>query len=384
MSAPEPATVQPQPTPQRLMSLDVFRGVTVAAMILVNNPGNSSAYWPLKHIDWNGWTPTDLVFPFFLFIVGVSLVYSFQSRVSKGESRGFLMKHVVRRTAIIFGIGLALNGFPYYHLSTLRIAGVLQRIALCYLFAAILTLYAGTRTRIAAIVALLAGYWFLMTHVSVPGYGLPGRDIPVLDPDANLTAYIDRWLMSGHLYEGTRDPEGLLSTLPAIATALFGVLTGEWLRTSRSRLSRCGWMLGAGVLLIVAGKTWGIWFPINKKLWTSSYVLFVAGAALVGLALCYWLLDVRNWRGKWTQPALVFGTNAIAAYTLSELLAIMGWSFHISSSAGPVSWQTWVYNSLFGHIPNEPFASLVYSLSFVLVCYLAVWMLYRKRIFIKI
>lgn len=366
------------------MSLDVFRGTTIAAMILVNNPGNGAAYWPLKHIDWNGWTPTDLVFPFFLFIVGVSLVYSFHSRVSRGEDRRALLTHAFRRAAVIFLIGLALNAFPYYNLATWRIPGVLQRIALCYFFAAVLTLYAGTRTRMAAIIVLLGTYWALMTQVAVPGYGVPGRDISLLDRDANLAAFIDRMLMPGHLYERTRDPEGLLSTLPAIATALFGVLTGEWLRTKRTPASHCRGMLLAGIVLVTAGKFWGIWFPMNKKLWTSSYVLFAAGAALVGLAVCYGLLDVRNGRGKWTQPALVFGTNAIAAYTLSELLAIAGFTFHVSAVPGAVTWQECFYQFTFGRIPNESFASLLYSLTFVLVCYVAIWLLYRKRIFIKV
>jgi predicted acyltransferase len=376
--------LEPSPSAGRLMSLDIFRGITIAAMILVNNPGNGAAYWPLKHIDWNGWTPTDLVFPFFLFIVGVALVYSFESRIAKGDGRGLLFRHVVRRAVIIFAIGLALNGFPYYHLSTLRIAGVLQRIAMCYFFAAVLTLYVGTRARIAVVALLLGSYWLLMTHVPVPGYGMPGRDVPLLDRDVNLTAYIDRLLMNGHLYEGTRDPEGLLSTMPAIATTLLGVLTGQWLRSKKERSVQCGWMLAAGIALAAGGGLWHLWFPINKKLWTSSYVLFTAGLALIGLAACYWALDVRKWRAKWTQPALVFGTNAIAAYTLSELLAICGWTFHIGTSDGSMTLQDFVYRNTFAHVSNEAFASLLYSLTFVLVCYVAIWMLYRKRIFIKI
>ncbi len=211
----------------RLVSLDVFRGATIAAMILVNDPGSTAAYEPLKHARWNGWTPTDLIFPFFLFIVGVSLVFSFESRLRRGDSRGALVLHTLRRSATIFAIGLLLNGLPHFHLATWRIPGVLQRIAVAYLGAALITLYARTKARILWIAVLLLGYWALMRFVPVPGYGIPTHNIPLLHPNANLAAYLDRKLMFGHLWEGTRDPEGVLSTLPAIATALCGVLTGE-------------------------------------------------------------------------------------------------------------------------------------------------------------
>ena len=196
-------------------------------MILVNDPGSTAAYEPLKHARWNGWTPTDLIFPFFLFIVGVSLVFSFESRLRRGDSRGALVLHTLRRSATIFAIGLLLNGLPHFHLATWRIPGVLQRIAVAYLGAALITLYARTKARILWIAVLLLGYWALMRFVPVPGYGIPTHNIPLLHPNANLAAYLDRKLMFGHLWEGTRDPEGVLSTLPAIATALCGVLTGE-------------------------------------------------------------------------------------------------------------------------------------------------------------
>ena len=233
-------------TSARLVSLDVFRGATIAAMILVNNPGNTASYWPLRHAKWNGWTPTDLIFPFFLFIVGVSLVLSFQSRLRRGDSTRSLMWHTVKRSLTIFALGLLLNGLPSFHLATWRIPGVLQRIALAYLAAAMITLYCKTYARALWIAALLGGYWLLMRYVPVPGYGVPGRDMPFLDPNANLAAYLDRKLMMGHLYEGTRDPEGLLSTLPAIATTLCGVLTGEWLGSKHSRIQKMAGMFAAG------------------------------------------------------------------------------------------------------------------------------------------
>src|SRR5580658_9433469 len=225
----------------RLMSLDLFRGATIAGMILVNNAGDgNAAYWPLKHAQWNGWTPTDLVFPFFLFIVGVSMIFSFASRLKHGDSRAHLMLHVVKRAAILFAIGVfVVNSFPdRYDLHSIRIEGVLQRIALCYLVCSVVVLWTGTRARVAVIAICLVGYWVLMRFVPVPGFGVPTHDIPLLDPDRNLAAWLDRLVFPGHLYEGTRDPEGVLSTIPAVATSLLGMLTGQWLRSSRTTASK--------------------------------------------------------------------------------------------------------------------------------------------------
>ncbi len=353
------------------MSLDVFRGATIAAMILVNDPGSSAAYWPLKHAQWNGWTPTDLIFPFFLFIVGVSLVLSFASRLKRGDSRRALVVHALRRSATIFAIGLLLNGLPHFHLATWRIPGVLQRIAVAYLAAALITLFSRTNARIVWIAALLLGYWLLMRFVPVPGYGIPTHDIPLLHPDANLAAYLDRKLMTGHLWEGTRDPEGVLSTLPAIATTLCGVLAGEWLRSSRSPKQKAAWMLASGVTGLIAGELWGIWFPINKNLWSSSYVLFTAGFAVVCLALCYWAIDIKTYRGCLTKPFVIFGSNAIAAYVISEVLG------------GTFGWKDYIFQHAFARVSPPGLASLLYSLAIVGVCFVPVWWMYRNRIFLK-
>jgi predicted acyltransferase len=375
-----------QPVSQRLVSLDLFRGVTIAAMILVNDPGNGSAYWPLKHSAWNGWTPTDLVFPFFLFIVGVSMTFSFASRLKRGESSAGLLAHTGRRAAVLFALGVLLNGFPdAYHASTIRIEGVLQRIALCYLLASLVFLWTGTRGRVIAVAACLIGYWILMRFVPVPGFGVPTHEIPLLDPDRNLAAWLDRKLLMGHLYEGTRDPEGLLSTIPAVATTLIGVLTGEWLRSTASAGRKVAWMVALGVAGVAAGEIFGIGFPINKKLWTSSYVLFTAGAALLGLALCYWAVDLRKWRGRWTMPAVVFGMNSIVAYAFSELLdkAIDAWAVH-SAAGQTLSTQQFIFQRCFAPLASPPNASLIYSLVYVFVCWVVSWLLYRKRVFIKI
>jgi predicted acyltransferase len=377
----------PQRVAQRLVSLDFFRGLTIAGMILVNNNGDeSAAYWPLKHSQWNGWTPTDLVFPFFLFIVGVSMTFSFASRLKRGESSRQLVTHVLRRAAILFALGVFLNGFPNeFHPATIRIEGVLQRIALCYLLAAFVVLWTGTPGRLAVIAVCLLGYWLLMRFVPVPGFGVPTHAIPLLDRDRNLAAWLDRKLLLGHLYEGTRDPEGVLSTIPAIATTLLGVLTGDWLRSNSSARRKLAWMLVLGVAFIAVGNLWSLSFPINKKLWTSSYVLFTGGAALIGLGLCYWVLDIKRWRGRWIMPTLTFGMNSIVAYAFSEILAKMldAWPVRLATGQA-ISSQRYLYRSFFAPLASPPNASLIYSLAFVLVCWVVAWLLYRKRIFIKI
>jgi predicted acyltransferase len=367
----------------RLMSLDVFRGATIAAMILVNNPGDGpSSYWPLKHSVWNGWTPTDLVFPFFLFIVGVAMAFSLQNRVQRGESRQKLLLHVLWRGVLLFAIGMFLNGFPdRYHLGSWRVYGVLQRIAICYVIAAILELWFGWRQQLAVIAVCLVGYWVLMRYVPVPGLGVPTHDFPILDPDRNLAAWLDRKVLAGHLYEGTRDPEGILSTIPAIATALLGLLTGKWLRSRQSETVKLRGLLASGVVGVAIGMVMNIWLPINKKLWTSSFVVFTAGLALIGLAICYQVLDLKRWRGRWTVPFLVFGMNSIAAYVLSEVMpAIL--NFRAGNTG--VSWREFIYEDVLRDFASPPNASLLYAMTYVFVCWLAMYVLYRKRIFLKI
>jgi len=392
-ATPQPETVSTKPqdltsssSGGRLLSLDFFRGLTIALMILVNNAGSDEHYWPLSHAKWNGWTPTDLVFPFFLFITGVSLVYSFSSRLARGQSRGELMKHVARRAVILILLGMFINGFPNrYNLHTLRFEGVLQRIGVCYLAASVIYFWTKARGRAAVIFACLVGYWLVMRFVPVPGFGTPTHRIPLLDPDRNLTAWLDRLLFSGHLYEGTRDPEGVLSTIPAIASVLFGVFAGEWLRSARASGKKVWGMLVCGAAGFLLAEAWNVWIPINKKLWTSSFVLLTTGLALIVFGLCYWLLDVRKARWIPTRPAIVFGMNAIAAYVFSEVFAALlnvgRWPGSDPSSG---SFQERIFETVFAPLGSPEFSSLVYSISFVLVCWALMWVLYRKKIFFKI
>ena len=373
--------------PGRLMSLDLFRGLTVAGMILVNDPGDGpSAYAPLKHSLWNGWTPTDLVFPFFLFIVGVAVAFSFRSRLDRGESRTHLLQHVLWRGLVLFALGVFLNGFPnHYHLATLRIYGVLQRIAICYVVTALLELWTGWRVQIAIAIACLGGYWILMRYVPVPGFGVPTHDIPLLDPDHNIVAWLDRKLLMGHLYESTRDPEGLLSNIPAVANCLLGLLTGKWMKTGHSPRTKTTVMIAAGIIAIAIGRTLHLWFPINKKLWTSSFVLFTAGLALVLLSVLHWVSDVKQHRGLWSRPILVLGTNAIAAYFLSEALAAAMYSIAIHSSTGAfVTAQDYIYSHWFAPLGTPANASLFYALAYLALCWLPIALLYRKGIVVKV
>lgn len=376
--------------PARLLSLDFLRGLTIAFMILVNNNGDEvRAYWPLKHAAWNGFTPTDLVFPTFLFLVGISTVFSTASRLAQGATRQSLFLHVVRRSIILFLLGLVVNSFPFFHLSTMRFYGVLPRIAICYLIVASLYLISpGWRGKAALAVAALAGYWILMRFIPVPGYGVPGHDIPLLERDANLTAWLDRHIFTApHLYERTRDPEGLLSTIPALATALLGLLTGIWLRTQRTLAQKTGGIAIAALTSILLGGLWNFTFPINKKLWTSSYVLFAGGLSLLLLALCLAIVDLpernagKQDRSRLLKPFFIFGTNAIAAYVFSELLAAAIASIHLNSG---LNLQQYFYQSILRAVPNIAFASLLYSLLFVVVCWLFVAVLYRRRIFLKV
>lgn len=371
------------PATQRLLSIDVMRGITVAFMIMVNNNGqNDLAYRAMNHSPWNGFTPTDLVFPTFLFIMGISIVLSFGTPKALSTPKRTQIFHILRRFVFLVLLGLVVNGFPYFHLETLRIYGVLQRIAACYLLAALLQLLTGrVAPRIALLIVALAGYWVLLRWIPVPGHGVPGKNFPLLDPDINLTAYIDRHIFPHRLFEGTRDPEGLLSDLPAFGSTLMGMIAGWYLKRMQSAWSKLWGLTISGVLLLVAGLLWAQSFPLNKKLWTSSYVLYAGGWSVLILAACYFALEIKQWKGRWTYPWLVFGTNAITAYVFSELLSSAVAVFHVNPQQ---SFQQFVYSGFFYHLASPAFGSLIYSVVFAAVCWIPAWLLYRQRIFVKL
>ncbi len=481
-----PSPPRPSPTPralatvrERLVSLDVFRGLTIAGMIIVNNPGSWAVpYSPLRHAEWNGLTPTDLVFPFFLFIVGVAMPFSFDRRLAEGASRLRLFEHVVRRALILILLGFILAAAPSWSMLTtwgpesqprwlllgayvaaviglgvlfidepplawpattgarirkiasgvllaaaivvfalswetfrsgnggkpFRIPGVLQRIGLCYLFASLVVMWLGTRGRIVTIGVLLVGYWLIVTCVPAPAGYTP--DWAAARPTGVLHDWIDVRLLGNHLYGERPDPEGLLSTLPAIATVLLGVVTGTWLRTPREPRDRAGWLFLAANLVLVLGLWWALVFPLNKKIWTSSYVLVTGALAMHFLAACYWLVDVYG-RRRWAAPFLVVGTNAIAVYFVAGLAARWLNSAAVASrlDGSPVSAWTWFYQAIRDQLGNATaamsgspawlhelgqavlspsLASLACSLALAIACCLLFVPLYRFKVFIKI
>jgi len=348
-------------------------------MILVNNPGSwSFVYAPLRHAEWHGWTPTDLIFPFFLFIVGISIALSYSRRIAEGRTGASLHAKILQRSASIFLLGLVLHLFPRFHFATMRLPGVLQRIAVCFLAGAVIYLHTKAESRAALSLAILAGSWALMTFVPVPGYGAG-----VLDPKGNLCGYLDVKLLAGHLYKPDFDPEGVLSTLPAVATVLLGTLAGDWLRGARTQRSKLQGMLGAGVVLTVAGLLLHPLYPINKQLWTSTYVIFTAGMALLVFGACYFLIEVAVVRA-WAAPFLVFGTNAIAVFAGSTLMVKILMMITWSDGGQTVNPIGWIYRHALSPIAGPYLGSLIYPLALILLWLLIIWPLYRHKIFIRL
>ena len=370
----------------RMLSLDVLRGATIAGMILVNNAGDwGRTFGPLLHAEWDGWTPTDLVFPFFLFMVGVAIPLAFANRLEKtGGDLGPLYRQIARRTAILFALGLFLTWFPFLGVdwSSARIPGVLQRIALVYLVASLAYLHLGTRARWWLASGLLMGYWLAMELVPVPGFGAGD-----LSPEGNLAGLVDRLVLGAHVWRyapGPADPEGILSTIPAVVTALAGIFTGEWLRTKREQNEKLIGLFVAGSLAAVAGAVFGWFFPINKNLWTSSYVVLTAGLALLTLAVISYFVDLKK-RDGWAKPFVVFGTNSIAAYVLSGLIAKILYRVRWTGVDGSrISLKTWLYDHCFASWIPDYFASLAWASVHVLVVLAVMWWLYKRKIFIKI
>ena len=343
-------------------------------MILVNDPGDwSHVYPPLLHAKWHGWTPTDLVFPFFLFIMGVSMNFSMAKRGQTTRGRVYLK--IIVRTLVLFGLGLFLNGFPFFELDTLRIPGVLQRIALVYFFAALIVTHVGAKAQAWIAAGLMLAYWALMALVSVPGHGAGNLTV-----EGNLAAYVDNALLHGHMWRETWDPEGLLSTIPAIATGLLGYLTGFLLRSRLEKPRVANWMFVLGWGAILVGLVWSVWFPINKNIWTSSYVMFTAGAALEFLGVCYWLIDCEGWR-KWAHPAVVFGMNALAVYVISGVVTEL---LYLIKTPGGTTIKDWIYQTLFASWASPYNASLLFAIAYVAFWWLVMDLFYRRRIFIKI
>jgi predicted acyltransferase len=374
-------------TAQRLISLDVFRGLTIGSMVLVNNPGTWSAiYPPLDHAEWHGWTFTDTIFPFFVFIMGIAIPIALEKRRAAGQVGTDLYLKLFQRTAALFGLGLFLALFPFYNwleghwidIGHIRIMGVLQRLALCYLFASLLFLWLPPRALLGAAFALLLGYWALMM--------IGGRGD--LTPEGNLSGLIDRLVLGpNHMWKGSKfmDPEGILSTLPAIATCLFGVMTGRLVASKRADTEKVAELFVWGFALLALGWMWSAFFPINKNLWTSSYSVFMAGLAMCVLAACYWIIDIKGWKA-WTGPFVVFGVNALALFVGSGMMGRL--LNMIPTGIGPdgkgISLKTSIYQAVFAPLPTPVNASLIFAVCFIGLWLFLMWLLYRKQIFIKV
>ena len=401
-------SVAPAPsTRERLISLDVFRGITIAGMLLVNDPGSWSAIFPpLEHAAWDGWTPTDLIFPFFLFIVGITTYLSMSARRARGDDDAALVRQILRRGVIIYLLGFAMAMFPFYQWGTIdsipnatawdriifriehvRILGVLPRIAIVYICAGLVTLRTTLKQQVIIIGTLLLGYWFAMTLIPVPGENEIGA-LLLHTKDRNLAAYLDRLILgTNHTWVGsvTFDPEGPMSTIPAIATAMLGVIAGRWIALKeKPLLERLGGLFAAGSIGMMVGLMWNWSFPINKNLWTSSYVMFTAGMACVSLATIMWIVDYCNVKW-WTKPFVVFGVNPIVAFVGSGVMARLIYTlWHVSYDGKSTAIQGAIYQSVF--LPWLPprVASLAFAITFVLLWYGILLVLYRKKIILKV
>ena len=405
--------VAPQlPVRERLLSLDVFRGLTVAGMLLVNDPGSwGSIYPPLEHAAWNGWTPTDLIFPFFLFIAGITTYLSLSSRRARGDDERAIRSQIIRRGALIFLFGFLVNGFPYFtwgdvhgvadptllqrmgdRLLHWRFLGVLQRIGIAYMVAALFTQRTTLRQQIAILATLLLGSWVVMTVLPVPGEGTIGA-LLLNDPQRTMAAWTDRlvldwsrWGMGNHLWVSgvTWDPEGILSTIPAICTAMLGNLAGRWIAQRRPLSERLAGLSAVGSIGMMAGLMWHWVFPINKSLWTSSYVVFTAGMAALSLATIMWIVDFQKSRG-WTKPFVIYGVNPIIAFIGSGVMARLIYSIiKVDSGGKRIPLQAWLYQTFFASWLTPVNASLAFALAFVLFWYGILYVLYRKNIILKV
>ena len=389
----------------RLVALDVFRGATIAAMLLVNNPGSwSHVYAPLRHAEWHGWTMTDLIFPFFLFIVGITTHLSLSVRRDRGDDERAVLVQILRRGGTIILLGLFLSSFPFfawwplpgnddptffervlYRFEHMRFPGVLQRIGLAYIVGALLTLKTTVRQQIIITSSILLGYWAAMTLLPVPGTGTIG--LHLLDqPDQVLSAWVDRRIFGAHLWtqSGTWDPEGLLSTLPAVGTVMLGVLGGRLLRGRKPLHERLNLLFVAGSSCTAAGLAWHWFFPINKSLWTSSYTLFTAGVAALTLATTLWIVDVRGSRW-WTPPLVAFGVNPMLAFVGSGLMARLIYSLiRIPHEGETIALQSWLFQRGYASWLPPEVASLAFAVTFVLVWLAILWPLYRRRIVFRV
>lgn len=364
----------------RLVSLDVFRGMTIAGMIVVNSPGDGDNVIPqLAHSSWNGCTFADFIFPFFLFIVGVAVTFSLSKRKERGDNQAKLLLKIFRRAAIIFLLGLALGIFPYFDFANLTLTGILKTIAVVYFFTALIFLKTSIKTQAIIFGSIIIIYWLLLTLLPTPGAAASN-----LSKEANLGVWLNSFFSQNYFTGKIWDIFGRMITVPAIATSLLGVLTGNFLLSDKDDTTKAIYMFVTGNILIVASYIWGFWFPINKLIWTSTFVLFTGGFALNLLALCFWVVDIKEYKG-WIKPFLAFGMNALAVYFLAVLAGRYLKYIKVTDTAGSlVSLKSYIYTAVFLPFLDPVNASFAYSIVYTLLWLGFVWILYKRKIFIKV
>ena len=362
----------------RLISLDAFRGITIAAMLLVNFPGNGDhVYAPLKHTHWNGITPTDLIAPFFLFIVGVAIAFAYTKRLDAGISPSKMYPKLIGRSVKIFAVGMLLNILgllPDFDFADIRYTGTLHRIAIVFLVCGFIFLKTNWKTQAIIAAVILIGYWLAMNFIPTPGYGKV-----MLERDINLAQWIDYNFMPGKLYQKVWDPEGILSTFPSIVTGITGMLAGTLLLKMKSQEYKVIWLFLLGFISTIIGVVWNWIFPLNENIWTSSFVLFTSGLASMTLASSIFVVDILNYR-KWAQFGVIYGSNAISIYVLADIFALFFYGIKLGGS----SLNDHFFN-FFTSIGGAPkFVSMTYALIYVGVLFIPAWILYKKKIFIKL
>jgi predicted acyltransferase len=362
----------------RLISLDAFRGITIAAMILVNFPGSEEySYAPLNHTHWNGITPTDLIAPFFLFIVGVALAFSYSKRLEAGVNPSSLYPKLIWRAVKIYAVGMFLNVlgmFPDFNFADIRYTGTLHRIAIVFLACGFIFLKTNWKTQAVIAAVILVGYWLALYLIPTPGYGKV-----MMERDINIAQWVDQNFMPGRLYQKVWDPEGILSTFPSIVTGITGLLAGRLLLKVKSQEYKVIWLFLAGFIATILGVVWNWVFPLNENLWTSSFVLFTSGLASMTLAASIFLVDILNYR-KAAQFGVIYGMNAIAIYVLADIFALF---FYIIKFGGS-SLNEHFFNIFTAAGLAPKFVSMVYALIYVGILFIPAWLLYRKKIFVKL
>lgn len=359
----------------RLISLDAMRGFVMAAMILVNYPGSSEhIFLPLEHAEWDGLTPTDLIFPFFLFMVGISISLSYSKQLSAGGHGWNVYKKILFRSLKIFAVGLFLSMLPTFDIFNIRITGVLQRISIVFLFCSVLYLNTSFYQQIWIAAIVLIAYWLVMTLIPTPGVGYVAWERGL-----NLAAWVDSKLLPGKMWQGTWDPEGILTTITSIATGITGLLAGHLILSTRTGTEKIMLLMIAGFISVTFGYVWGLTFPVNKNLWTSSYVLVTSGLACLTLGTMYYLVDIRGLK-SWAKPGIIFGSNAIAIYFISDCISYLLYWLPVGSAPINEQFVTALINS--GVYPK--IASVTFAAIFVMINFLIALFLYKRKIFIKL